>query len=133
MLDALPATRRPKQLRAIGVAFGEELASSAGMRPAKTLRMGLEHVCEAVRSLGFQASVTSIGEAGGVISTPTCPLRPLVQAHPEASAIDRGMWAGLTAKALPGTEVELVECETCDCLEGDASCQVRISLTPKAA
>lgn len=132
MLDALPQKRRPQQLRGIGIAFGEALARSARLRPAKTPGTGFERMCEAVRNLGFQASVSEVGEASAVISTPTCPLRPLVQAHPEAAEIDRGMWAGLAAKALEGTEVELVHCETRDCLADDAPCQVRISLTALA-
>jgi predicted ArsR family transcriptional regulator len=129
MLDALPRKSRRQQLREIGIAFGEELARSARLRPAKTLTTGFERVCEAVRSLGFQASVTEVGEAGAVISTPTCPLRPLVAARPEAVEIDRGMWAGLTGKALDGAQIELVECETRHCFEHDSPCQVRISLT----
>ena len=133
MLDALPATRRAQQLRNIGITFGEELARSARLRPAKTLRTGIEHVCEAVRALGFQASATEVGESGAVISTPTCPLRPLVTACPEAAEIDRGMWAGLVGKALADADVALVECETCDCFAGDSSCQVRISLTDRSA
>jgi len=133
MLDALPAKRRPEQLRSIGIAFGEELARSARLRPAKTLVTGSERVCEAVRSLGFQASVREVSGTSAVISTPTCPLRPLVRAHPEAAEVDQGMWAGLVGKALAGTTVERVACETCDCLDDEASCQVRIELTPRTA
>ncbi len=134
VLEALPAKRRPEQLRSIGIAFGEELARSTRLRPAKTLATGSERVCEAVRTLGFQASVREASGTTVVISTPTCPLRPLVRAHPEASEVDQGMWAGLVGKALAGTGVERVACETCDCLDDDASCQVRIELTaPKTA
>ena len=130
MLDALPPRNRSRRLREIGVAFGEELARSARLRPAKTLKTGVERMCEAVRSLGFQASVQEV-ETVAVISTPTCPLRPLVKERSEAAEIDRGMWAGLAGQALPGTEVERIECETRDCLAHDAPCQVRISLTTR--
>ena len=63
-----------------------------------------------------------------VIATPTCPLRPLVRARPEAAEIDRGMWASLAAHALTGAEVAQVQCETKDCLADHASCRVLLSL-----
>jgi predicted ArsR family transcriptional regulator len=133
MLDALPRKSRQQQLRDIGIAFGEELARSARLRPAKTLTTGFERVCETVRSLGYQASVREVGEADAVISTPTCPLRPLVTARPDAAEIDRGMWAGLAGKALDGAQVELVECETRGCFDHGSPCQVRISLAGRQA
>jgi hypothetical protein len=51
-----------------------------------------------------------------------------VRAQPEAAEIDRGMWMGLAARALTGSEVVLVECETRDCLVDQASCRVLIRL-----
>jgi hypothetical protein len=63
-----------------------------------------------------------------VIATPTCPLRPLVRARPDAAEIDRGMWQGLAAHALEGVTVERVHCETRDCLLDHASCRVVLSL-----
>lgn len=128
LLDALPADGRAERLREVGVVFGAELARTARLRPAKTLRTGFERMCEAVRSLGYQASVAEVTEVGAVIATPTCPLRPLVRARPEAAEIDRGMWAGLAGRALVGVEVERVECETRDCLVDHASCRVLVTL-----
>lgn len=128
LLDGLPADGRAERLRDVGVAFGSELARAAGLRPARTLRTGFERMCEAVRGLGYQASVAAVTEDGAVIETPTCPLRPLVRARPEAAEIDRGMWAGLAGRALAGVEVERVECETRDCLVDHASCRVLITL-----
>lgn len=127
LVDELP----PDRLRDVGVAFGEELARSARLRPAKTFRTGFERMCEAVRRLGFQASVAEVGSEGAVIATPTCPLRPLVRERPEAAAIDRGMWAGLAAHALEGIDVDRVECETRDCFADHASCRVVISVTTR--
>lgn len=128
LVDALPADDAPERLRAVGVAFGEELAETAKLRPAKTLRGGFERMCAAVRRLGYQASLEEVSAAGAVISTPTCPLRPLVRARPEAAEIDRGMWAGLAARALDGVEVDRVECETRNCLVDHASCRVLVAL-----
>ena len=85
-------------------------------------------MCAAVRSLGYQVSVESVSAGGATLATPTCPLRPLVRARPEAAEIDRGMWAGLAAQALPGIAVERVECETRDCLADHGSCRVLVSL-----
>lgn len=131
LLDALPERGRPERLREVGVAFGEELAVVARLRPAKSLRTGFERMCEAVRSLGFQTTLAEVTPHGAVIETPTCPLRPLVRARPDAAEIDRGMWVGLVARALDGFEAADVQCETRDCLVDHASCRVLISVTDK--
>jgi predicted ArsR family transcriptional regulator len=128
LVDALPASRRPDRLRAVGVTFGSELAQLAGLKPTRSMRVGFERMCEAVRSLGYQASVEEVSDRGAVIATPTCPLRPLVRARPDAAEIDRGMWQGLAAHALEGVTVERVHCETRDCLLDHASCRVVLSL-----
>ena len=130
LLDALPARGRSQRLREVGVAFGEELAVAARLRPAKTLQAGFERMCEAVRGLGFQTTLAEVSADGAVIETPTCPLRPLVRARPDAAEIDRGMWEGLAAHALDGFDAAHVECETRDCIVDHASCRVLISLRP---
>jgi len=117
LLDGLSA----KRLHAVGVAFGEELARSAGLRRSKVPKRAFEEMCRAVRRLGYQASLENVDGTTAVVATPTCPLRPLVRARPEAAEIDRGMWAGLAAHALAGAEVAHVECETRDCLVDHAS------------
>lgn len=117
-----------KTLHAVGASFGRELADAAGVKPVKTPARAFENVCEAVRSLGFQATLESADDREAVIATPTCPLRPLVRAEAKAAEIDRGMWAGLAARALAGARVERVECETHDCLRDHASCRVRLTL-----
>jgi predicted ArsR family transcriptional regulator len=118
----------PKRLHAIGVSFGEELARNAGLKASKVPKRAFEEICRAMRSLGYQASLEDVDGTSAVVATPTCPLRPLVRAQPEAAQIDRGMWAGLAAHALVGAEVEHVECETHDCLLDHASCRVSIKL-----
>ena len=105
LVDALVARGGEEPLREVGVNFGRELARTARLRPAKSLETGFERVCAAVRRLGYQASLEHADEHGAVIATPTCPLRPLVRARPEAVEIDRGMWAGLASCALEGVEV----------------------------
>jgi predicted ArsR family transcriptional regulator len=122
-----------KRLHAVGVAFGEELARSAGLKASKTPKRAFEQMCTAVRSLGYQASLEEVDGTNAVIATPTCPLRPLVRAQPEAAEIDRGMWAGLAAHALADVEVESVKCETHDCLVDHESCRVVISLRARRA
>jgi predicted ArsR family transcriptional regulator len=117
----------PKTLHAVGASFGNELADAAGLKPVKTPALAFENVCQAVRSLGFQATLESADEHEAVIATPTCPLRPLVRTEAKAAEIDRGMWAGLAARALAGARVERVECETHDCLTDHASCRVHLS------
>jgi predicted ArsR family transcriptional regulator len=128
MIDALPARNRRAALREIGAGFARELAAAAGLRPAPSLRKGLEGVCAAVGRLGYQTTLEEVGRGRAVIVTPTCPLRPLVRAREDAAEIDRGMWAGLVALAARGASVERVACETRDCLADHESCRVVIRL-----
>ena len=128
LLDELPAAGRKRTLRRVGEDFGRELAQAARLKPTTSVRAGLEHVCAAVRSLGFQASLQEVRGDTAVIATPTCPLRPLVLEHPEAAEIDRGMWAGLVEHGLRGVRAESVSCETANCLDGHARCEVVLRL-----
>jgi predicted ArsR family transcriptional regulator len=131
LVDALVTRAGDEPLREVGVEFGRELARSARLRPAKKLETGFERVCDAVRRLGYQASLEHADGNGAVIATPTCPLRPLVRARPEAVEIDRGMWAGLASCALDGVEVGDVRCETRDCFDDHASCKVVFELSQR--
>ena len=128
LVDALAGGGGRKNLREIGVAFGRELGRAAGLRPVKKLEVGFERLCEAVRSLGYQASLERVEPNGAVIASPTCPLRPLVRARREAVEIDRGMWAGLAGCAVSGVDVSRVRCETKDCFDDHASCRIRLEL-----
>jgi predicted ArsR family transcriptional regulator len=128
LLDGLPADGREEALRAAGEDFGRHLARAAGLRPRARVEDGLERVCAAVRSLGFHAALDRVEGDTAVISTPTCPLRPLVTEHPEAAVIDRGMWAGLVERGVRDARAESVECETHSCLDGGESCAVVIRL-----
>lgn len=128
LVDAIPPEGREQALRRVGEDFGRDLARAAGLRPRKRLESGLEGVCAAVRSLGFQAVLDRIDGDTAVISTPTCPLRPLVNERPEAALIDRGMWSGLVERGVRGVQAGAVECETHSCLEGGESCAVIIQL-----
>ena len=60
LLDVLPARGKAARLREAGTVFGSDLAHAAGLKPAKTLRTGLERMCAAVGRLGYQASVESV-------------------------------------------------------------------------
>ena len=129
LVDALAAGGGRDQLRETGVAFGRELGRAAGLRPVKKLEAGFERLCEAVRSLGYQASLEHVEPNGAVIASPTCPLRPLVRARREAVEIDRGMWAGLAGCAVSGVDVRRVRCDTKDCFDDHASCKIRLELS----
>jgi predicted ArsR family transcriptional regulator len=128
LLDEVPVERREEALRRAGEDFGRELARAARLRPSARLRDGLERVCAAVRSLGFHAALDRTDGDTAVISTPTCPLRPLVVERAEAAFIDRGMWAGLVERGVRGVRAESIECETHSCGDGGDSCAVVISL-----
>jgi predicted ArsR family transcriptional regulator len=131
--DALPERARRERLREIGIAFGRELAREARLRPAKGLRTALGRVCSALGSLGYQASVTEFTGNSAVITTATCPLRPLVRARPRLAELDRGMWAALLARAFAGTAVDEIGCDTPDCQRDDADCRVLLTLRNRRA
>lgn len=132
LLVEIPAEGREEALRRAGEEFGRDLARAAGLRPAARVKDGLERVCGAVRSLGFHAVLDRVDGDSAVIGTPTCPLRPLVAEQPEASLIDRGMWAGLVEQGIVGVTAASVECETHSCLDGEESCAVVIRLRRSA-
>jgi predicted ArsR family transcriptional regulator len=132
LLDAVPVESRETALRDVGENFGRDLARTAGLRPSPLVKDGLERVCAAVRSLGFHAILDRINGDTAVVITPTCPLRPLVTERPEASLIDRGMWAGLIEKGIRGVHAGSVECESHSCLNEGEPCAVIISLRRRA-
>jgi predicted ArsR family transcriptional regulator len=128
LLEELPRRGRRRALNRVGEDFGRRLARAARLRPTSDHAAGLERICAAVRSLGFQASLERFDGEVAVVATPTCPLRPLVADRPEAAEIDRGMWAGLVERGLRGVEAGQVACETHSCLDSDAPCSVVIHL-----
>ena len=128
VLDELPRRRRPQRLQEVGAEFGRSLARAARLGPARTVRTGLERMCEAVRRLGYHATLVELTETAAVIATPTCPLRPLVHEQPEAVHLDRGMWLGLASSALRDVDARAVTCDTHECLDHDGACRVRLTL-----
>jgi len=130
LFGLLAGDRSDDRLREIGAAFGRELALAAGLREARTVRTGMERLCAAVRSLGYQATLERVDENEAVIATPTCPLRPLVVAEPAAAPIDQGMWAGLAEAAVAGIRADAVTCKADGCLDCHASCRVHLKLGP---
>jgi predicted ArsR family transcriptional regulator len=129
LLDALPGKSRRRRLREIGHALGEELVHAAGIAHSRSFRAALEGLCAGMRNLGYQATVEEVGNAGAVVTTATCPLRPLVRSRPEVAELDQAMWAALVRGALGAGSVEQVKCKTRDCLE-DLPCRVEIELGP---
>jgi predicted ArsR family transcriptional regulator len=128
LLDEVPAEGREQALRRAGEEFGRDLASAAGLTPRDRLEDALERVCAAVRSLGFQAKLDRVEGETAFITTPTCPLRPLVVERPEVAHVDRGMWAGLVERGVRGVRAEAVECESHSCLDGGEACAVVLRL-----
>jgi predicted ArsR family transcriptional regulator len=130
LVDALPERGRRTRLHEIGVDFGRALARQARLRPADSLRTAVRRLCGGLGSLGYQATVIEVTSRGALISTPTCPLRPLVRARAEVAELDRGMWAGLIEAAVGELEVEDIRCETCDCHRAEADCRVLLAVSP---
>jgi predicted ArsR family transcriptional regulator len=127
--DALPKRARRDRLHEIGVAFGRQLGQQARLRPAKALCPALERLCSALGRLGYQATLAEVNDDGAVVTTPTCPLRPLVRVQPHLAELDRGMWAGLLAAALEQTEPAMIVCDTTDsCHREREDCRVRLLL-----
>jgi predicted ArsR family transcriptional regulator len=106
---------RNRDLHEVGSKFGAELAESAGLRPGA----GLDALCRELGKLGFQAS-----RAGDELVSATCPLRPIVVADTDASAIDEGMWSALVETAVGASGAK---CSTHDCFDRSRPCRIAIS------
>lgn len=128
LVGKLPARSREKALREAGVDFGRGFGAATRLRASRNVRTGLERVCDALGSLGFQASLQSLTGDTAILASATCPLRPLVVKDPDASEIDRGMWAGLVERGVRGTRAERVKCETPSCLSEEEPCTIVLSL-----
>jgi hypothetical protein len=129
LLDVLPAQEREQALSRAGRRFGRQLGSRARLVPERDVARGLEEICRAVRSLGFDASLDTVEGDTAVIRTPACPLRPLVSERLEAAAIDRGMWLGLLDQGLDDVSASGLSCETSQCLERGEPCTVTLRLS----
>jgi predicted ArsR family transcriptional regulator len=127
LLRTLPPDARDDALADAGIAFAGDLADAAGLKPARGVRSAAERACSALGLLGFQARVAEASADHVVIETPTCPLRPLVVANPQAAAIDRGLWLGLVGRYLPRRRPCSVRCQTHDCLDENAPCRVALT------
>jgi predicted ArsR family transcriptional regulator len=131
LVGKLPARSREKALREAGEEFGRSLADAAGLKASANIRAGLERVCAALTSLGFQASLRALEGDSAILETSTCPLRPLVVKWPQSGGIDRGMWAGLVERGVRGVSADRIKCETPRCLTSDESCSVLVTLGPQ--
>lgn len=130
LVAALPAGEREQALRVVGEEFANDLAETAKLGRVRDVRTAADRACAALGKLGFQAGVTDASEGQVTITTPTCPLRPLVLANPDAAAIDRGLWTGLVNLHLAPDARCTVSAETCDCLDCDANCKVVLDFDP---
>lgn len=128
LVKKIPARTRERALREAGEDFGRSLGAAAGLKQSGNARTGLERVCEALGSLGFQVSVQSLEGETAILESATCPLRPLVVTRPNAAVIDRGMWAGLVERGVRGVSADRTQCETPQCLSADAPCLVVLAL-----
>jgi predicted hydrocarbon binding protein len=128
LVKRMPARGRSRALREVGEDFGRELAAAAGLKPDGQVGEGLEGVCDALGSLGFQVSVVSVEGDQAELASLTCPLRPLVVKCPEAAGIDQGMWAGLLEGGVRGLAADRVRCETPRCQSRKEACQIFLAL-----
>jgi predicted ArsR family transcriptional regulator len=128
LVKRVPARGRQTALREAGEDFGRKLAVAAGLKPSRHVATGLDRVCDALGSLGFQASVVSLAGDRAELASPTCPLRPLVVKCPDSGGIDRGMWAGLVERGVRGVSAHRVGCETPRCQTENSACSVLLTL-----
>jgi predicted ArsR family transcriptional regulator len=131
IVDALPKRALGTRLHGLGAGFGEKLADEARLRSVRTFHTALDRVCAALGALGYQAAVAEVNSGSALITTATCPLRPLVRAKPELRRLDQGMWAALVARAFESADPGEIVCETGDCCQSDqADCRVQVALRP---
>jgi predicted ArsR family transcriptional regulator len=126
LLETLPERGRSARLHEVGVEFGRTLLLEE-VRPERSARAAADSICASLRELGYQAAVEEARDGAIALSTPTCPLRPLVATNEDATEIDRGMWVGLVAEAT-GADASTIRCELHDCLDRACSCRVHIQL-----
>src|SRR3954451_18165873 len=87
---ALPEASRTDALDEVGARFGARLAEAAALEPQDDLAAAMDALCCGLRRLGYQASVERVDGDEAVLTTATCPLRPMVVADRETYPIDRG-------------------------------------------
>ena len=104
------------------------MLDAGGGSGAQSFRDAVAELGTTLAALGYGVTVETLGDDEAVLSTPTCPLRPLVVAAPENLQIDCGMWEELLAGALTPELAARVECATSDCLEHGSSCRIRLRL-----
>jgi predicted ArsR family transcriptional regulator len=130
---ALPERGRRDRLFRVGIEFGGELARDGTIRPARSFAVAVDRVCATLRRLGFQASVAEVSGERALVTSATCPLRPLVCEDSVLAELDRGMWSGLLAAALGGVEATRVRCDTGkSCRQRGKDCRVLLTVdTPQ--
>jgi predicted ArsR family transcriptional regulator len=121
LVALLIAERSSSEVGEAGEAFGRLLAEESGLEPAA----GVEQLRKAVGQLGFQVSVDEADSERIVLTTPTCPLRPLVAAHPNAASVDAGMWSGLVGVAV-GAPVKHAQCAREGCFDPRRPCRITV-------
>ncbi len=122
LVGLLIAGRPGRELGRVGRSFGELLARDGGLERGS----GVEALTKAMGTLGFQASVLESTPKRVTLTTPTCPLRPLVAARPEASAVDAAMWASLVGAATGRGASAPARCTTEGCLQGGGPCRITV-------
>jgi len=127
LVEELPAPGRAAALRRAGEGYGRDVAEAAGVRAAAEQHRGLGRVCAGLRALGFPLTLERLGADGAVISTPDCPLRPLVRDHPGTAEIDHGMWSALVECGVRGVAAADVSCTTHGCHGLDGACTVTLA------
>lgn len=132
LIEKVPARGRQRALREAGEDFGRRLAATADLKPSRSVETGLERVCDALGLLGFQASVVSLEGERAELSSPTCPLRPLIAKCPDSTGIDQGMWAGLVERGVHDLAADGIRCDTPRCESKDSPCQILLSLGGQA-
>jgi predicted ArsR family transcriptional regulator len=133
IVEGLPERGRRERLRRAGVAFGRELARDARLRPAGSLRSAVGRICAGLGRLGYQADFVEVSDEQMLVTTPTCPLRPLVCEDAALAELDRGMWAGLVAAALEDVEATRIGCDTgASCRRRETDCRVLLTLAARS-
>jgi predicted ArsR family transcriptional regulator len=118
-----------KALTEIGTEYAQALAAEMRLRPARSIRAGLERMCRGLGRLGFHVAVDEVTADGATLVSATCPLRPLLAAQPDTVAIDEGMWRGLIEAATERRARPRIRCTTSHCLDRDRSCRIHVQLT----
>ena len=120
-LEMLGPNQAEAMATEVGIAYGEELATSMGSQESgRSVRTAMVAIAEVLTAHGFAAHA-EVGDASTSVISTSCPFGQAAAHHPVLCAVDRGMVQGLLVGM--GAEIGTTHVELTSRARGDASCR----------